>query len=290
MLKKKFFGKTSTFVPPPFDGTYAIFKVGNSVTTTNKYTFSGNVVATATPLLGTQDALEAFSNTVKAVFLHSTTTAVYTFAGETVASGPAPGVSLGSGSGTTSTNTDGFVFVNTANPVRRFNYAGNTFSNGSSLTATPNNAAAAGNTTYAICSLGGASGGSNLTNKYVYSNDGVSSATNLQANISTGCATGNATKGVFSMSTNVASASTNTYTYSDETTAFGGGFTANTMQLGCAGNGAVGVFVISTLSSARGTNVYSYDSDTSAVGTVLTSSQVAQSSAAASNGISGVTA
>lgn len=293
MLTKKFFSKNTPYVPPPFDGTHAIFKVGTSPSfQTNKYSFSDFSAVSGGTLQSSQDASEGFSNSVVGMMIHNNTSAgdLYTFATDSSALAAAINISLGSGSGTSSTSTTGYVFANTANPVRKYDYSGNSYSNGSTLTATPNGSSACGNSTYAITSLGGAGVGSTSTNKYTYAGDGVALGSNLQANTSRGTAVGNADQGVFVMANDSASQLTNVYTYAGETTSNGGNLTAVTTQLGGAGNGAVAVFSISSINSGRSTNVYTHATNTNAVaGSLLSAAPSAAGPAAISNGISGVT-
>jgi len=74
------------------DGTEAIFALGNRTVTTNKYTYSGDIVVGATNLLSNVLAGVATGNSTEGLFAISngtTATNLYTYSGDTVAAGSA---------------------------------------------------------------------------------------------------------------------------------------------------------------------------------------------------------
>ncbi|MDD2878495.1 MAG: hypothetical protein PHZ23_14850, partial [Acidiphilium sp.] len=88
-------------VPPVTDGTFAVFALGHTTTTTNIYTYSSNAVATGTVLTGNlANSGAAAGNSTLGVFAlggNTTTTNIYTYSSNAVATGTALTTGLGDG-------------------------------------------------------------------------------------------------------------------------------------------------------------------------------------------------
>jgi hypothetical protein len=275
--------------------TLAVFAIdNNSAGLTNRYIYSGNVVAVSTSLTFANGTGMAAGNSILGIWARgdvTTTTNKYTYASDVTAVATAMNGSVtGTSYGMAASNSTFGIFAtgSTGSATSKYTYSGDTVA----LTTNVNSGfigQGMGNSSVGIFTFGASASPNNGRNKYTYSTDSVSAATASAftgAYYGAGC--GTSTAGISATGNNGAGAvaSTQKYTYSGDVSALATSLTQNAQGMGAAGGNTVGIFLISN--STKVTNVYTYSGDTVAVGTSLNATTAPSNCYGASNGTTGV--
>ena len=138
-------------VPPVTDGTFAVFALGNTTTTTNIYTYSSNAVETGTALTTGLEYGAAAGNSTLGVFAlgGSTTTNIYTYSSNAVATGTALTSGLAGGAAAGNSTLGVFALGNTTT-TNIYAYSSNAVATGTALTSDEVSGAAASNGTTGV--------------------------------------------------------------------------------------------------------------------------------------------
>ena len=220
------------------DLLFALFAAGFTVVdlkVTDKYTYSGDVVAGGTDLGTARYGLAAAGTTTVGIFaagyadppgLATAVTDKYTYSGDTVAAGTALGTARSAlaAAGNTTTGIFGAGLIVPANTAvtDKYTYSGDTVAAGTALGTARKLLTAAGNATVGIFGGGYTTANTAVTDKYTYSGDTVAAGTALGTARRELAAAGNATVGIFGGgSTGAYTAVTEKYTYSGDVVAFG---------------------------------------------------------------------
>jgi len=265
------------------DGTEGIFALGNGTTTTNKYTFSSDAVASGTALLAALTYGQATGNSISGIFgigNSTVTTNKYTYSGDTVISATSlSNISLDSAA--TGNATVGiFPFGISELGTNKYTYSGDLVTTGHTLSSFMNFGAATGNSAIGVFALGNSS---TVTSIYTYSSDTSRSGTVLlyAPNAAGSSASGNSNIGIF-----VGNSSTSIYNYNADTVIPGSSLSASLIAGAATGNSTEGIFALGN--SGAVTNKYMYASGIVSTATSLAASMT-NSGAASSNGIAAVT-
>lgn len=282
------------------DGTKAIFAIGNSTTTRNKYTYS-DCSSTASGVGGASANSyggSAAGNGSRGIFSigytacgASTTRNKYTYSDcSSTATGVAAATSGTYGSSAVGNSTRGIFSINPGGARNKYTYSNCTSTQpsgcmgASSYTAW---GAAAGNCSKGIFALGfdynhlPQAGNSKLRDKYTYATC-VSTATTASLKASGyGSAAGNSTRGIFALGTTccaIVSGIREKFTYSNCTTTSCGVASVSSATYAsdgsAAGNSTRGIFQLGQACSVRTTkrNKYTYASCTSTASGVASAS------------------
>jgi hypothetical protein len=279
--------------------TQAYFLLDNSAGNINRYTYTGNTVATGTALTIIMGTGSGAGNSIFGIFAQGNVTSAtrkYTYSSNTTATGASmPGTGNGlAGSGSASNSTTGIWTIGSVSGpgggTQIYTYSSDTVASGPSTQATGIvgygfYGYAAGNSSNAIFA-NGAGPTNDVRWKYNYSGNTLSSATSSSQGNYYGAACGPSTYGIFALGyTSGASSVTNKYTYSSDSSAVSTSLTTAGYGMAAAGGNSVGIFTIAYGTTT--TNVWTYSGDTVAAGTNLLGG-VVYAAAAASNGTTGV--
>jgi len=310
----------SNSVTPSADGTFAVFALGNTsggaVTTRDKYTYSGDVVGSATAATAASNQGSAAGNSTVGIFALGansagsslTTRNKYTYSGCVVSAGGAATAASSRGSAAGNSTVGIFALGCAGGRVTtrdKYTYSGDVVSAGGAATAASIDGSAAGNSTVGIFALGGTPCPTTTRNKYTYSGCVVSAGGAATLASASGSAAGNSTVGIFALGrafagcvfcpcfggcvpTYARSTTRNKYTYSGCVVSAGGAATVASENTSASGNSTVGIFALGETNGGRVTtrNKYTYSGCVVAAGGAATTASCRGS--AASNGTIGV--
>jgi len=299
------FSAASSSVTPTPVGSFAIFKLGicpTGRTTTNKYTYSGDVNAVATSLTAASYYGAAAGNSTRGIFalgfsgcFQTYTRNKYTYAGCTVSAGTNASNQNAKGSATGNSTRGIFALGyncgnQTSTTRNKYTYSGDTSGAAAAAGLSTAMGSAVGSCSVGIFALGAicCCGGYypiSTRDKYTYSSCTSGSATAASTCKANGAATGNSTVGIFALGG--ATTTRNKYTYSGDTNVVATASSAVSNNASAAGNSTVGIFALGCSSGASTTrNKYTYSGCVNASATA--SSATNNFGSAASNGTTGV--
>jgi alpha-tubulin suppressor-like RCC1 family protein len=272
--------------PPPPGTDFALFGGGftSAVTAvTDKYTYSGDIVAAGTALGTARYYLAAAGNSTRGIFgggyIGTAIVAVtdkYTYSGDTCVAGTSLGIGrsalAAAGNSTQGIFGGGFTGGTLTAMTDKYTYSSDTRVAGTALGTARDSLAAAGNSTQGIFGGGYISTVTAVTDKYTYSTDAVAGGTVLGTARYGLAAAGNSTLGIFGGGIAAGPvATTDKYTYSGDTRVAGTALGTARNYLAAAGNGTVGIFGGGSGSSGNttATDKYEYSGDAVASGTAL---------------------
>jgi hypothetical protein len=188
------------------------------------------------------------------IYCNSSTRNKYTYSGDVVASGASAsqGTRGGSAAGTATVGIfalgapSSFYCQSYSTTRNKYTYSGDTNGSATAATASSRDTSAAGNSTFGIFALGCVSGvGQSTTrNKYTYSGDVVSAGGAATVASRRGSAAGNGAVGVFALGCIGSNSTTrNRYTYSGCVVAAGGAATVASQSGSAASNGISGITI-----------------------------------------------
>jgi hypothetical protein len=271
---------------------------------TERYIYSGDTVATGTALTFSMGTGSAAGNSLVGIFArgdNNTTTSKYTYAANTTAAGTSFVNTNGalSYSSATGNSTRGiFTLGSSSSPggqTYKYTYSDDTVSSGantqtSGVVSYGFIGCAAGNSTFGIFA-NGAGPTNDIRWKYTYSGDSVVNTTSSSVGNYYGAAVGPSTYGIFAIgyntSLNAASTITNKFTYSSESSDVSTSLTTGGAGMAAGGGNSVGIFVIGNGTAT--TNKWTYSGDTVVAGTSLAGG-IVNAAVGASNGTTGVNA
>lgn len=298
MLRKKFGFGISLNPPPLPDGNFGVFKTQNA--STSVYNYNVDTTVSGLSLSTSRNVQISIGNSVAGRFLSggasTTDSARYDYASNTIADvmGLA-GMSTGSGATSLSNSMFGVVATNAAGiqPMRKYLFASETLVVSTSATMAQSSGAGAGDAEYGIMAMGGTT---NVTNKFVYSNDVVTAGPTLTGNLRGGGVAGNTEKAYFLLGSTTATSASSVYSYTSELFTVGtsaSSFLANYF-LSATGNSVKGVYSLRSSGLAGATAAVTrtlkcdYSTGVFALGTALSTVNEGGQNGAVTNGNSGI--
>lgn len=280
---------------------FGIFALGNSTTTTNKYTFSTCTSAVATCLaLTIQNIRVGVGNSTKAVVGNNR----WFFSGCTVSSGGGvSGANYGSAAGNSTVGI--FAYGGTSQPPSsggcfpvssargKYTYASCSISSATNASTYNFVGSAAGTCAFGIFALGAPcffGGSSACREKYTYSSNTNAVAASASSPSYGGAAVGNATIGIFALGFACGLSTTrNKYTYSSGTSGSATSSTVGAYYGAATGSATIGIFQLGNCGSGGSTtrNRYVYSGDVNSSATA-SSANVGSGVTGFSTAISGV--